>query len=194
MSSQLVTSSSAASPANRTASPASGRRRRTRGTSGKNSPVLLALLDPHGLWRKTFPDSSQVVLTGFAEHFLPEFCGTWPPSGSMRSGKVFQLRPWVPRTFARGSSWLPTPTTNDGRQTAGALSQAQRSSLVGHVMRSQLLPTPTKADGKRAGTYGRGNPTLTSVAKDGDAEAGSLNPEWVELVMGVPLHWTDLGE
>lgn len=80
---------------------------------------------------------------------------------------------------------LPTPHANchTGAGTQGRDGGLKVQTAV------QLLPTPTKADGDRgSNTYyrGQGNPTLRGAA------GGTLNPQWVEWLMGYPEGWTDL--
>jgi hypothetical protein len=65
---------------------------------------------------------------------------------------------------------------------------------------AERLPTPTAGDAKSArnATAGRRDPdskhhagtTLSDVAYQA---GGSLNPTWVEWLMGFPTGWTDLG-
>lgn len=88
-----------------------------------------------------------------------------------RSGTLFRLRPLVRRTDenAFGSSPFGTPTANEKLATA--------------------YPTPTVQDASNnAGPsqYQRNSLPLNAVA------GGSLNPTWVEWLMGFPLGWTDL--
>lgn len=55
---------------------------------------------------------------------------------------------------------------------------------------SSLLPTPTANDAKNNGAPSqrkRNSSALNVIA------GGALNPEWVELVMGFPCGWTDIG-
>lgn len=52
-----------------------------------------------------------------------------------------------------------------------------------------LYPTPTRSDG----TGGPGvSPRRTGGKNLRTYAGGSLNPEWLEALMGVPRHWTDL--
>ena len=57
-------------------------------------------------------------------------------------------------------------------------------------------PTPTARDGKGAAHYKdpkRNEADLTNKARSADGvQRGSLNPMWVEWLMGFPLGWTDL--
>jgi hypothetical protein len=81
---------------------------------------------------------------------------------------------------------LPTPTTQDGRNTAGPSQHRRNTPPLNTVV--SLLPTPVASDGKRASsTYARGNPTLsgallpTPTATDGkggrNATATRANPD-----------------
>jgi site-specific DNA-cytosine methylase len=60
--------------------------------------------------------------------------------------------------------------------------------LPTRVVRRESWPTPTKSDGEGGpGNSGReGGENLRTAA------GGSLNPTWVEWLMGFPLGWTDL--
>jgi hypothetical protein len=74
--------------------------------SGESSPESLASLGPDGLWRRMYQGCFQVMMDGSLE----TFSGTWPRSGMMRNGTVYQRQPLVPRTSVIGYSLLPTPT------------------------------------------------------------------------------------
>jgi len=60
------------------------------------------------------------------------------------------------------------------------------------------MPTPTAHLSKEGGypaEYTRKTPTLTAEATKADGlppASGSLNPQWVEWLMGFPEGWTDL--
>jgi len=92
---------------------------------------------------------------------------------------------------------VPTPTVNDARNSTFPPSQRGRDSLIGHIMRTGFVSTPTAS---RRGSYKTGR---TGEQKGGcrnlseDAAAlgsrGELNPPWVEWLMGFPIGWTDLG-
>jgi hypothetical protein len=56
-----------------------------------------------------------------------------------------------------------------------------------------MWPTPKARDwkdGASAGTFGRSSPDLGKLVGQSKA-SGSLNPTWVEWLMGFPLGWTD---
>jgi hypothetical protein len=52
---------------------------------------------------------------------------------------------------------------------------------------THLFPTPTLT-----GNYNRAGASAHSGDGLATAVRGSLNPDWVEVLMGFPLHWTDL--
>ena len=62
--------------------------------------------------------------------------------------------------------------------------------LETQVARS-LLPTPIADDAKNVNPKQNRFPTLTSKVKEMEG-SGSLNPTWVEWLMGYPIGWTDL--
>jgi hypothetical protein len=57
---------------------------------------------------------------------------------------------------------LPTPCSQDAKNSTLPISQRDRDSIPGHLLRS------------------------------GEKPGGQLNPTWVEWLMGWPLGWTDL--
>lgn len=84
----------------------------------------------------------------------------------------------------------PTPRAADG--IAGVLRKPENirdtSRLEDFVA---ILPTPTANDAKCNGTesqQNRNSEALNVVA------GGSLNPEWVEALMGFPRGWTEIGK
>ena len=81
---------------------------------------------------------------------------------------------------------LPTPTTNDGKNTTLPPSQAERNGLPGAIMK--FLPTPNSRDEKGASG-------LTNQY-DLNRELGiiglQLNPQFVGEMMGFPPDWTEL--
>jgi len=76
------------------------------------SSVWLAKLDPVTLsWR-----TSQTCFLAPAknlEHGLAEFCQTWPASGMMQNGKIYQRQPWALPIAESVSGLWPTPLKSD---------------------------------------------------------------------------------
>lgn len=105
---------------------------------------------------------------------------TWPVRGSMRSGAC-----WV-----RTMSGLPTPANDSGYSLPTPMKQGY-GSLNGRpglkmMARRGMWPTPHKNCSTGAGMHGQGGENLQT------AVGGSLNPTWVEWLMGWPLGHTDL--
>jgi hypothetical protein len=91
----------------------------------------------------------------------------------------------------------PTPTVC-GNYNRKGLSETSGAGLATAV---KLWPTPNASDNKDRGNMQ--NPSvqrrvaigkqigLTMAVKE-TIQPGSLNPDWVELLMGYPIGWTDL--
>ena len=153
------TSSPGASPASPSASPGSAPAATTRAGSGPPSPAPFAFYDPRSSsWRTS---QGSLLTPGAWERFS----GTWPPSGTTRSGRAFRRPRLVPRISGRGSGLWPTPRAYS-KGTAGA--NAPGLTTLDIRVRGlypddpRYWPTPTRADARRAGNFGRGegNPTL----------------------------------
>ena len=125
-----------------------------------------------------------------------------PRSGTMRNGIAYRLPPLVPRISGTGCSLLPTPTANDwkGPNMSGSGS-ASCNGLATHV---KMWPTPTTRDHKDGtakscqnvpenGLLGRAIHCRNSPEPQVEI-SGSLNPTWVELLMGFPAGWTDISD
>ena len=171
----------------------------------------LAWFDRDGSSWKT---SQRLLLGGWAS-----FSETWPRAGMMRSGIAFPLQPSAPLTGATGSSWsrgeYPTPSATEygSAQNEGEVSHDRPTrgtpSLSTYARR---WPTPTAGDAKRSGTRSRehgasettaanegtsltdatcrsGRP-LPMICRHGGECRPTLNPRFVEWLMGFPLGWT----
>lgn len=84
--------------------------------------------------------------------------------------------------MARTGLW-PTPTVHGNANRAGATSKSG-DGLATAVRR---WPTPMSRDWKSCSTAKKGNARPLS-----EHIPGSLNPTWVEWLMGFPLEWTAL--
>lgn len=163
---------------------------------GQKSPVWLARLDQNTWsWR-----TSQICLVALASSQgdgLAEFSETWPRSGMMRNGTVYQLQPLAPLTKGTESGFWPTPRKNDPMKR-GKIANDPRNGLAAAA---RYWPTP------RAAKRGPRNPdtALALMAANGrssfhrleDATAcaemqiGIPNPTFVEWLMGFPTTWTE---
>lgn len=136
-----------------------------------------------------------------AQHSLlggsDEYSETWPRWGTTVAGELYLLPTLVRPTGASESGSWPTPIANDA-QKRGNFDPLRSWGLAGAV---KLWPTPNASDNRDRGNMS--DPAvqrriamgkqigLSMAVKDGP-QAGSLNPTWVEWLMGWPLGWTDL--
>ena len=81
--------------------------------------------DGHG-WSESYawldPDTSSWKTSQLSLITLSDSDGcspTFPRSGSMRSGQLYQRAPWVHHIHVIGCSWWPTPTAAMGRRGWG---------------------------------------------------------------------------
>src|ERR1700686_880097 len=177
---------------------------------GANTLGLLAWLDrPTSSWKT----SQRCLVEGWEP-----FSETWPRSGMRRNGTAYQLSTWAPLTVETESGSWPTPHgfSQDGR------SNGPSGNELGNAVNRRMWPTPRAEDSEQTGGHRGKPDTLTAaarlwptptsqsaglnggahsrqklIAKVGENEAkrmsaGSLNPTWVEWLMGSPTEWTAL--
>jgi hypothetical protein len=162
--------------ANPLATPAKETAPTTQDTSGQCLPNAFAWFDHDSHCWKTL----QGTFLSDSEMSKP----IWPRSGTTHNGIAYQRQPSAHRTSATEYSlslhgnmeWTPTATANQM-----APSMRQRNPGL------RLWPTPLARDHKGVGMKGQ-LPTTVSQWEG----SGSLNPEWVEWLMGFPIGWTDL--
>ena len=161
------------------------------GGSGPSSHEWFAQYDPDTCSWKT---CQACLLTGWAM-----YSETWPPSGTMRNGKVYRRPPLVPRTSGTGSLLLPTPTdASKGGGSSRSGDRINETPTLQGMARKGLWPT-LRANSAMAATITEDAdpdryPNLETVLKKTDPSAvgGQLNPMWIEWLMGFPPGWTDL--
>ena len=108
---------------------------------------------------------------------------TWKAQATPAGATLYRLSPQMPRTGEIAAGCWPTPQAADHKNmdTAG---QRMLSSEV------KMWPTPTARDYKDNGSspaeLARNSVTLATHA------GGSLNPQFVEYLMGYPVGYTDL--
>ena len=178
---------------------------------GQSAPVYLGTFDQNTPSLKT----SQHCLTEQGEIGLSEFSGTFPRSGMMRNGIVYQL-PNLARTITEiGSGSWSTPTASGANQRSisnirkmrahvdqGKMTVEEAEMMIEGSMTpkrmDQWFPTPAASDNRDRGNMS--NPCLQRrVAKGKQVmlsqchpTSGKLNPNWVEWLMGFPTGHTDL--
>ena len=108
--------------------------------------------------------TSQTSLVATGDDGLDEFLETWPRSGMTRNGIAYQLPRLAPTITEIGSGYWPTPTANE--DAAGTPKGKMQAMLGNH-------------------------PSLRGNTPEEWAR-GTLNPVWVEWLMGFPIGHTDL--
>jgi hypothetical protein len=126
---------------------------------------------------------------------LDEFSETWPRWGMMRGGECSAQTMLVLRTNETASGLWQTPVADDACSAMAAnitpesAHAPNRFPNLETVVGRRMWPTPTAHNAKETNAPSeslRNTPTLAAQA------GGSLNPTWVEWLMGWPLGWTDL--
>jgi len=157
---------------------------------GLSAPVYLGTFDQNTPSLKT----SQTCLTEEMELGLSEFCGTFPKSGMMQNGTVYELQTLARPTGGNESGLFATPTATANQ---GSPSMQKRYSRP-------FFPTPTARDykgGYRTESIFRKNgksrafdqlPNAVIDGKGTETVIGQLNPKFVEWLMGFPIDHTDL--
>ena len=193
----------------------------TSATCGPKSSDAFAVLGPDGSWVKTSAGCCQMRLDGSLEAFSETWpragmtrngtaylrqplapltgeieSGSWPTIRSTdgeRGGRGDLIQAIRGNPNSHYKMW-PTPTARDHKDgSAKSCANVPPNGLLGRVV--HLWPTPTKSDATRS--------TFSSEEKRykngrglqlADQAGGSLNPTWVEWLMGFPLGWTDCGD
>jgi DNA (cytosine-5)-methyltransferase 1 len=116
----------------------------------------------------------------------------------MRNGIVYPQAPLALLIGGTESGLWPTPTQRDWKDTGQNVNWekvAKKSRLMGAVM----WPTPASNSGTGgcvglAGGSGNRKKLYAMLGEEEGKKLGcqSLNPYWVEWLMGYPIGWTDL--
>ena len=164
--------------------------------SGVNLLGSFARFDPATSSWKT----PQLSLLGGSE----QFSETWPRWGLMRDGVCWAQSTPAHLIGVSGSGLWLTPCATDAKPiTGGDLFQTSSGSVrhrrpdgscSNRGLAAQVnWPTPTVCGNhnRKGASPTSGDGLATAVSKEG-CSGGPLNPEWVELLMGWPIGWTDL--
>ena len=130
--------------------------------------------------------------------YLSEMIGNWPtPTPWEQQESIENWTERRERERAKGRNgngfgipldmaarlWA-TPTINDSKNNGSASQQERRGSDL-NVQVKQMLPTPSSA-------YAVGSSGGSRGADLRNAVDGSLSPDWVSWLMGLPVGWTSL--
>ena len=177
-------------PVSRSATQVSASDMRMTATSGRTSCKLLHTNDPLGAFSKMFMVMSQWAST---KCFL-----TWKPKATPQGRLLFQLAVSMRPTEEIGSSLLPTPRSCTAMSAPNIQNRVNdKNPNLETVVARSLWPTPTAnedaagtPDGKMQRMLGN-HPGIRGTTPE-EWKTGSLNPAWVEWLMGYPSGWTDL--
>jgi len=211
---QTATSSQQDTHASHLVRPGSDEARKMTVTSGRKYLPLCKQSGRLGAFSRMFLDTSVWAST---KCYL-----TWKAKVTPSNRLLFQLAPSMPRTDAiesgsllhtptakanqmspdmvkKGSGWWPTAVADDTGMRKKKYAQGG-TPLSLAVQQPQMWPTPDASDrGPRSADLVVNQSTVRrrdSGQKRGmdlqTAAGGSLNPQWVEWLMGYPEGWTDL--
>lgn len=172
---------------------------------GESMPGLFASLSQDGSWQKTCAGYSQSLLPGFGGEDSELYSETWPKWGIVLDGHAMELPMLERHTNESECSLWPTTSVcgNYNRKGASATSGDGLDTAVKKmhsVNLSQAVnwPTPRAREGN-SGSYGCASIErnadrnyLDGVVIKKEEKPGNLNADWVELLMGLPIGWTDI--
>lgn len=168
---------------------------------GLSSSEFLAFYDPASSSWRTY----QVSLLSTEDLPLERYSGTWPASGTMWNGRVYQRQPLVPRTSATEFSLWPTPMGEENARSSGGSNLLNpRGIYQGHPLATAvkwvaagMWPTPSASPEKmgwpRKGETGRDLqaavrgamwPTPRTTDSHGAGEHGEGGPDLRTAVGG----------
>lgn len=169
-------------------------------TSGPRLPVSFARFDRDGSSGRMFAVSSTPNLDGS----LVEFSGTWPTWGIALDGACGELPTLERSTSGSESSSWPTPAAmvanlNEAIQSVAARRErikAQKKNGNGFGLQLttavKMWPTPGANEDAAGTPNGKMQRMLGNHPDVRSTGSGSLNPLWVEWLMGFPPEWTVL--
>lgn len=154
-------------------------------TCGRSFRGWSEKLDRVGSWLKTYLEYCVSQQTTYA--------GTWSVRATASGFGIMKLR-LSERTTEENASFLwRTPDAHCDRGFRKRKTFEKRMErgmpLQLNDQVAHMLPTPTVNDAKNNGNSAsqhRHTPPLNAVA------GGSLNPEWIEWLMGFPAGWTEV--
>ena len=183
-------------PASPSVLPESREAQRMTATSGRTLAKLFHAKDPLGAFSRMFMVTS---------HWASTKCLlTWKPKVTPQGRLLCQLAVSTPRTDEIGSGssqemWA-TPRTTDA--SGGARPMDERGRRISHSSnlvfganlsdQVRLWPTPTANEDAAGTPNGKMQRMLGNHPDVRNTGAGTLNPQWVEWLMGYPEGWTDL--
>jgi paraquat-inducible protein B len=192
-------------PANQLVSQENKKEKMTIDSYSQKCLESLKRLNPDGLLVKM----CKTLLTSQMEQSSEKLLKGWKPKISKSNVLVFQLVHKVLGTKEKESGLLPTPTTDSVsertkkyKQGGTPLTMAVRQMYPTPNATNINTPQPTRVEQVSSGGFilrKKNKPHMTYGARLQDVmhhldktPGGTLNPEFVEFLMGYPKGWTDL--
>lgn len=169
---------------------------------GESMPGLFASLNQDGLWLKTWQGYCQSLLPGFVEEDSELYSETWTKWGIVLDGHAMELPMLERRTNESECLLWHTPDCSDRRspksKQQGLSNQAKaywrtpQSHNGAQGPKSKMFYEKCLKTGQSAITLvDQVKNQLANKVKLNKTE-GQLNADWVELLMGLPIGWTDI--
>lgn len=136
---------------------------------GRTSQMELMLCDPACASSRTSKDISAWD--------CPTSSRTWQEWVTERRGAYSRRLKSARLTRGNGSSFWPTPTASEDKDQNASFGTLARLDKGGRILRRIATLTVGQA-------YQENHSTIGSLRRQ-------LNPRWVEMLMGIPMHWVN---
>ena len=122
----------------------------------------------------------------------------WKTKDTKQGRLLFRLVPSMRSIEEIESGLLPTPTVQDGGKATKKWRDGNQNNLTAYIFNpGKFIPTPATADYKGApknryfgsNTY---KANLSEAVRLSESCPTHMNPEFLELLMGFPVGWTEL--
>lgn len=165
---------------------------------GESIPGLFASLSQDGSWQKTCAGYSQSLLPGFGGEDSELYSETWPKWGIVLVGHAMEL-PMLERRMNESECLLWHTSDCSDRRSLKSKQQGVNNQVKAYWRTPQ---SHNGAQGPKSKMFyekclktGQSAITLVDQVKNWQTPAareGQLNADWVELLMGLPIGWTDI--
>lgn len=169
---------------------------------GESIPGLFASLSQDGSWQKTCAGYSQSLLPGFGGEDSELYSETWPKWGIVLGGHAMEL-PMLERRMNESECLLWHTSDCSDRRSLKSKQQGVNNQVKAYWRTPQ---SHNGAQGPKSKMFyeeclktGQSAITLVDQVKNQLANKvklnkteGQLNADWVELLMGLPIGWTDI--
>lgn len=169
---------------------------------GESMPGLFASLNQDGLWLKTWQGYCQSLLPGFVEEDSELYSETWPKWGIVLDGHAMEL-PMLEHHINESECLLWHTSDCSDRRSLKSKQQGVNNQVKAYWRTPQ---SHNGAQGPKSKMFyeeclktGQSAITLVDQVKNQLANKvklnkteGQLNADWVELLMGLPIGWTDI--